>query len=178
MHDLRASDRLPTSTQADPDRATGIGLVLRELLRASAVTEAAGVQGVFQQNSGQEDAMKTILVLIAVLWVGVGGAGNCPADLSEGGEQCWRDAYREYHEKMMGYQDIRIKAEDRTVECLDKMEAAMRAMEEFVYHGDIASVEPLHRMPQAELAREIERLNRRDAARDQWDKAKACWRKL
>lgn len=67
------------------------------------------------------------------------------------------------------------------IPCLATMEAAMRAMDEFVYRDP-----PLTTTTEADLcvysavcraARELDRVQRRTDAITQWEQAKACWRK-
>lgn len=106
--------------------------------------------------------MKTWAVAVLVLWAGMAGAAPDPWP----GKSCV-----DYPKEC---RDV-ITVPTQTV-CEQTMQAAMEAMEEFTYQGDIASLDAVYRSRQAELALEIERLNRRDAAKQLWTEAKQCWR--
>jgi hypothetical protein len=59
--------------------------------------------------------------------------------------------------------------------CLDTMESAMRAADEFLFDSPITDA--VYRSPSAMLRQAADREDRRVVMEQQWNEAKACWRK-
>jgi hypothetical protein len=108
---------------------------------------------------------------------------------SDGCNFCTRVGPTEWHCTAMGCidtvgdVDTLVFMGERDVACLAQMEAAMRAIEPFVsksldrFPVTIDDLLPDYGTPQDKLRKEIEGLDKLDAARSKWQAVKrACWK--
>lgn len=107
----------------------------------------------------------------------------CPDTLDAEAERCRDEAYRDMLSRAFGsLRPNPISAyESDLLNCYVQMEAAMRAMDEFVYREPSMTNTAIADMciydAVCMATRELARVSRRTDAAKQWEQAKACWRK-